>query len=53
MKQILRKYTLYVGLVIFGASTLIRQLFPHAFDADITHFVAGMGAGLILLAQYS
>jgi len=49
MKHIIRKYTLVVGIIIFAISSAIRQLFPQAFDADMTHFVAGMGAGLMFL----
>jgi len=49
MKHVIRKYTLIVGIIIFAVSSAIRQLFPQAFDADMTHFVAGMGAGLMLL----
>ena len=49
MKYFLRKYTLIIGLVVFGISTAIRQLFPQAFDADMTHFIAGMGAGLMFV----
>jgi len=49
MKHVIRKYTLIVGIVIFAVSSAIRQLFPQAFDADMTHFVAGMGAGLMFL----
>jgi len=49
MKHVIRKYTLIVGIVVFAVSSAIRQLFPQAFDADMTHFVAGMGAGLIFL----
>ena len=49
MKHVIRKYTLIVGIVVFAVSSAIRQLIPQAFDADMTHFVAGMGAGLIFL----
>ncbi|MCL2752871.1 MAG: DUF2178 domain-containing protein [Defluviitaleaceae bacterium] len=49
MKHIIRKHTLSVGIVIFAISSATRQLFPQAFDADITHFVAGMGAGLMFV----
>ena len=49
MKHVIRKYTLLVGLVVFAFSSAIRQLFPQTFDADMTHFVAGMGAGLMFL----
>ena len=49
MKHVIRKYTLIVGIVVFAVSSAIRQLFPQAFDADMIHFVAGMGAGLMFL----
>jgi 1,4-dihydroxy-2-naphthoate octaprenyltransferase len=49
MKHIVRKYTLFAGFIVFAVSSAIRQLFPQAFDADMTHFAAGMGAGLMLL----
>jgi len=49
MKHFIRKYTLIVGIIVFAAISAIRQFFPQAFDADMTHFVAGMGAGLTFL----
>jgi len=49
MKHFIRKYTLIAGAFVFAVSSAIRQFFPQAFDADLTHFVAGMGAGLMLL----
>jgi len=49
MKHVIRKYTLIVGIIVFAVSSAIRQLFPQEFDADMTHFVVGMGVGLMFL----
>ena len=49
MKYVLRKYTLYAGFVIFAVSTAVRQLAPQVLDANITHFAAGIGFGLMVL----
>jgi len=52
VKNIIKKYTLPVGLIIFALASAVRQIFSGSDSVIITdhfHFIAGIGAGLMFL----
>jgi uncharacterized membrane protein len=52
VRQALRKYTLPAGIIIFGITSAVRQIFSESESIVITdyfHFIAGLGAGLIFV----